>query len=72
MTLLAYAADAWILISYALLSRTGRTRPLHLANAVGCVPLLAGEISAGLWQVVVITGTFGALGWLGLWKERKR
>ena len=66
---LGYIADVWILGTYALLSRTGKARPFHWANAVGCFPLLLAEYYAGLWQVMVLTGTFGALGWLGLWNN---
>lgn len=71
MTVLGYFADAWILTTYALLTLRGKSRAFHLANALGCIPLLYAEVTAGLWQVVVITGTFGLLGWIGLWKERR-
>jgi len=68
---LGYLADVWILGTYALLARYGRTRPFHWANAIGCIPLLAAEGLAGLWQVMVLTGTFGVIGWLGVWKTRQ-
>jgi len=60
----------WILGGYAWAVRTQRQRPFHWANAIGCVPLLIAEVGAGLWQVVAITGTFGALGWLGVWGKK--
>lgn len=68
--LLGYAADVAILGTYAWLTHRGSARPFHWANALGCVPLLVAEVGARLWQVVVITGTFGALGAVGAWKER--
>lgn len=72
LSLLGYASDAWVLGTYALLAHTGRhVRALHYANAFGAAPLLAAEAYAGLWQVMVLTGSFCALGWLGLWQTRK-
>jgi hypothetical protein len=69
---LAYVADAWVLGTYALMARSGRTRPFHLANAVGFAPLLASEIVAHVYPPLVLTLAFGVLGWVGLWKERSR
>lgn len=70
LKLLGYIADVWILGSYAVMSSSGKVRPFHWANAVGCVPLVTAEALAGLWQVVILTGTFGVLGWLGVWRTR--
>lgn len=70
IALLGYVADVLILGTYALLSQTGKVRPLHWANALGCFPLLYLEINARLWPVVIITGMFGVLGWFGVWRTR--
>jgi hypothetical protein len=70
---LGYASDAWVLITYALVARFGRNaRVMHYANALGAPPLIVAEIRGGLWQVLVLTGSFCALGWLGLWHTRKK
>lgn len=67
MTVLAYIADAWILGTYALMSWRGRfTRWFHLANAIGCAPIIAIEVAVGAWPALVLTASFGALGWFGL------
>lgn len=69
--LLGYLADVWILGTYAVMTaRPQHARSFHWANAIGCVPLLVAEVNAGLWQVVAITGTFGVLGWFGVWRTR--
>lgn len=68
---LGIVADVFILSTYALLSFTGNARAFHWANALGCVPLLVAEVRVGLWQVVVITGTFGVLGWVGVWTAKR-
>lgn len=71
MNILAYIADAWILGTYALMSwRPQRVCWFHLANAIGCVPIIGIEIAGGAWPAVVLTGSFGALGWYGLWNLR--
>lgn len=66
LTAVAYLADAVILGSYGFLARTGRSRPFHWANAVGCVPLLAVEVVAHAWPPLVLTAAFGAIGLAGL------
>lgn len=66
---LGWAATAWVLGTYALMARTGRARPFHLANALGCIPLIALNVTAGVWPAVVLNVTFGMLGWLALIKN---
>ena len=63
---LGWVAVSWVLGTYALMARTGRARPFHWANALGCFPLIVLNASAGLWFAVVLNGTFGVLGWLAL------
>lgn len=71
LSFFGYVADVCILGSYGVMSFVpSKVRAFHWANAWGCVPLLIAEVQAGLWQVVVITGTFGVLGWLGVWRTR--
>lgn len=71
MTFLAYLADGWILGTYGLMAwRPRRVRWFHLANGVGCAPIIAIEVAAGAWPALVLTASFGALGWFGLWKTR--
>lgn len=69
---LGYASGVWILTTYAVLSRTGRARPFHLANALGCVPVLITEAIGGVGPAMLLTGAFGALGWFGLWSTRRK
>ena len=70
--LAGYLADVCILGTYASSVRTGRLRGFHWANALGAVPLLYLEVGAHLWPVCVISGTFGVLGWLGVWRTHGR
>lgn len=72
LTVLGYLADLWILATYALLARTGRPRAFHCANAIGCIPLLTAEALTHLWPVMLLTGAFGAIGWVGLIQDRAR
>ena len=72
LNVFGYIADAAILGAYFWTARTGRIRPFHLANALGCFPLIALEVYAGIWPVLVITATFGAIGWFGLWRGSER
>lgn len=71
LELIGYLADVWILGTYAVSVHTHKVRLFHWANAIGCVPLVTAEVQAGLWQVVLITGTFGVLGWYGVFTTRK-
>lgn len=66
-----YIADVGILGTYALMVRGKPARWFHWGNAIGCVPLVIAEVIAGLWQVVAITGTFGVLGWYGVFTTRR-
>lgn len=70
LNLFGYLADAWILSSYAVLARSGRPSAFHMANAIGCIPLIAIEITQHAYPVLPLTGTFGVLGMYGAWKER--
>lgn len=70
LTALGYVVDAWILGTYWLLARTGRARPFHLANALGCLPVIALELHEGAGVPLVLTAAFGALGWAGLVSRR--
>ena len=69
LSLLAYLADAIILLTYAL-TATGRWRSVtfHLANALGCFPIIAIEVVAGAWPALVLTAAFGIIGWVGVLK----
>lgn len=71
LSLVALAANVWILATYALLARTGRERPFHWANAIGCLPLLAVELVTGAWSIVPLSLTFGVLGLVGVMKKEK-
>lgn len=67
----AYAADVWILSTYAYTAVTGKMRSFNLANAIGCLPLGASEIAVHAWPALLVTLPFGAIGWYGLWTARK-
>lgn len=71
MTILGYIADAWILGTYALLARTGRERPFHWANAIGCAPIIVLEVQAGAYVPLVLTSVFGAIGWFGVLRNKE-
>lgn len=63
---LGFAADAWILVTYAILAHTGAAKKFHVANAFGCIPLIVGEVMVGAWAPLVLTTAFGFLGWMGM------
>lgn len=69
LTALAYLADVAVLGTYAMVARGGSVRPFHWANALGCFPIIGVEIVAGAWPPLVLTATFGALGWVGVVKR---
>lgn len=66
ITALAYIADVWILGAYAVAATSGRVRWFHLANAVGCYPILAVEVVAHAWPALILTAAFGAIGTVGV------
>lgn len=71
LSVLGYASTAWILLTYGVLARTGKhARDFHLANAIGCLPVIVVEVRLGAYVPLVLTAAFGALGWLGLFKGR--
>lgn len=72
VTWLAYASDVWVLSTYAWLARGGRAKPFHLANAIGCIPVIAVEISTHAWPVLPLTAVFGAAGAYGYLKELRK
>lgn len=72
LDLVAYASDAWVLITYAVLARSGRARPFHWANALGAAPLLVVEVTTHAWPVLPLTVTFCTLGWVGVRKTWPR
>lgn len=65
----SYVADALILGTYALAVRTGRLFWFHAANAVGFVPLCIVELAQHAYPVLPVTGTFGVLGIVGVWRS---
>lgn len=66
LDVVAYGASAIILLTYAYLGKTGRLRPMHWANALGSIPIGATEIIGHVWPPLILTGSFGILGVVGL------
>ena len=71
LALVTYAADAIIIGTYGLTLR-GRVRPFHWANALGCIPLIAVEVTTGAWPVLPLTAVFGVIGWIGVIKTKEQ
>lgn len=71
VTLAGYLADAWVLTTYAILARTSRALAFHWANAIGCVPIILGELALRAYVPLVLTSVFGALGWVGVLRRQK-
>ncbi len=71
ITAAALLASAWVIVAYFYTSTTGRTRPFHLANAVGSVPLATAAVLAGAWGSVPLTVLFGLTGCWGLWRGHR-
>jgi hypothetical protein len=65
ITLLAYMADIAILGTYWLMVRGKSVKWFHLANAIGCIPLIVTEVISGAYAVIVITAAFGIIGAIG-------
>lgn len=70
LDLLAYAASASVLVAYWFMARGGSVVPFHWANALGSIPIFAVGLRTGAYPTLVLTGAFGVLGWVGLWKEK--
>lgn len=71
LTLVAYAADAAILGTYAVMASGRRSPfPFHCANAIGAPPIVATEIAARAWPALVLTVAFGCIGWVGMLTHR--
>lgn len=70
--ILAYIADVAIVAAYLYFARTGRARPFHWANALGCLPVIATEIVAHAFPPLILTAFFGLGGWYGIVKRRER
>jgi hypothetical protein len=69
LTWLAYAADAYILGSYALSVAREDQRVFHRANAYGGIALFSATMLTTGWNpLLVLTIAFTALGWLGLYR----
>lgn len=66
VNVLAYIADVWILATYYLTTRGRPVRWFHLANAIGCLPIIAVETWVGAWPALVLTAAFGLIGFMGL------
>lgn len=71
LSLLAYASDVAVLATYGILVRGGKRRPMHWANAVGCVPIAATEIIGHVYPPLVLTLAFGVLGIVGLLTDKE-
>ena len=71
LTVIAYAASAWVLVAYGLMIN-GRwnARRLSWANAVGAIPISATEILGRTYPPLVLTAAFGMLGVYGLLRTR--
>ena len=69
LTAISLIATAWVLITYWWLVKTGEQPPFNLANAIGCLPVLAVEIIARTWAPLILTATFGIVGAWGVIKE---
>lgn len=66
-SVISYVADVFILGTYLLIAVAGwPVWWFHLANAIGCVPLLVVEYRQRAYPVMPLTGAFGVIGWLGL------
>lgn len=71
LNVLGWAASLSVITTYFTWTVFGKpARWFHAANALGGLPLLAINILVGAWQIIPITLTFTAVGWIGL-LERK-
>lgn len=71
LTVLGWVASAAIIGTYFGWTVLGKpARWFHAANALGGLPLLAGEIALAAWQIMPITVVFTVVGWIG-WLERE-
>lgn len=68
--LLAYLADVAICITYFALARSGKARPFHWANAIGCVPIIVTELVLHAYAPLILTAFFGAVGIVGLTRDK--
>lgn len=66
-----WVGTALVLGGYWLSIRRAAARWLHLGNAVGCLGTGWSAVAVGAWPNLALTATFGALGWWGLWRDRR-
>jgi hypothetical protein len=71
LTLVGWFGTFLVLGTYAYTVRTGRLRPFNVGNVVGAVCLGMLNASLGAWPAVVLNATFGIIGAIGLWKEKR-
>lgn len=64
-----YVADVFILGTYAATKAGRPIRWFDWANALGCFPLLVLGWITGAYPLMVITGAFGVIGWVGVFRE---
>jgi len=73
LTISAYIATAWCILTYIQLARGAwPLKPNLWANAVGGIPILIGNIAVGYWPAVILEIFFTSAGWLGLWHFRRK
>lgn len=65
LDIIAYLADIAILATYAATAKGRAVRWFHLANAIGCFPVIGVEVVAGAWPPLVLTAAFGVIGSVG-------
>lgn len=66
LTIVAYLADVAILVAHFLTTRGRPVRWFHWANAIGCFPVIGSEVVVGAWPPLVLTASFGVIGWAGV------
>lgn len=69
LNLLGYVSDVAVLSTYWWMSHKHRPLPFHIANALGCLPLIAIEVVARTWQPLILSAAFGVLGAYGWYRE---
>jgi len=66
LTVLSWIATISVLVSYAVMVRTGWLRQFNVTNFVANFPLVIGAVTAGLFANAFLSGAFGLIALWGL------
>jgi hypothetical protein len=71
VAIVSLLASVWVVGAYAYSVKTGKSLPMHMANAIGCWPIIVSEALVGSWAALIVTASFGVVGLVGCWRAAR-